>query len=94
MNFEANLIFDVGLHRGEDTEYYLKKGFRVIGFEADAELIKYCRQKFATEIQNGLRHIIEGAIAPPEFGEDVTFDASAHSACGSVLQHWAARNEH
>ena len=24
MNFEVNLIFDVGLHRGEDTEYYLK----------------------------------------------------------------------
>ena len=94
MNFEANLIFDVGLHRGEDTEYYLKKGFRVIGFEADSELVKYCRQKFATEIQNGLLHIIEGAIAPPEFGEDITFYASTHSVWGSVLDHWASRNEH
>ena len=94
MNFEANLIFDVGLHRGEDTEYYLKKGFRVIGFEADAGLIKYCRQKFATEIQNGLLHIIEGAIAPPEFGEDITFYASTLSVWGSVLQDWVSRNQH
>jgi hypothetical protein len=25
-----HLVYDVGLHRGEDTEYYLKKGFGVI----------------------------------------------------------------
>ena len=25
-----NLIFDVGLHLGEDSEFYLKKGFDVV----------------------------------------------------------------
>ena len=32
---QDDLIFDVGLHRGEDTEFYLKKGFRVVAFEAN-----------------------------------------------------------
>jgi hypothetical protein len=29
-----DLIFDVGFHRGEDTDFYLKKGFRVVAVEA------------------------------------------------------------
>ncbi len=33
-----DLIYDVGMHKGEDADYYLKKGFRVIGFEAIPEL--------------------------------------------------------
>jgi len=28
-----NLIYDLGLHRGEDTDLYPKKGFGVIGVE-------------------------------------------------------------
>ena len=27
---DPTLIYDVGAHRGEDTEFYLKKGFRVV----------------------------------------------------------------
>ena len=30
-----DLLYDVGMHRGEDAEFYLRKGFRVIGFDAD-----------------------------------------------------------
>ena len=30
----SDLIYDVGFHQGEDTAYYLKKGFRVVAFEA------------------------------------------------------------
>ncbi len=26
-----DLIYDVGMHTGEDTEFYLRKGFRVVG---------------------------------------------------------------
>ena len=25
----------MGMHRGEDAEFHLRKGFRVIGFDAD-----------------------------------------------------------
>jgi FkbM family methyltransferase len=57
-----NLIYDVGLHKGEDSEYYLKKGFKVIAFEADPDLVNSCSRKFESEISNGSMIIIEGAI--------------------------------
>jgi hypothetical protein len=33
-SFERDLIYDIGLHKGEDSEFYLKKGFRVVAIEA------------------------------------------------------------
>ena len=35
-----DLIFDIGMHKGEDAEFYLRKGFRVVAFEADADLVQ------------------------------------------------------
>ena len=29
-----DLIFDIGFHTGLDSEFYLRKGFRVVGVEA------------------------------------------------------------
>ena len=34
---DDSLIYDVGAHKGEDTEFYLRKGFRVIAIEANPE---------------------------------------------------------
>jgi FkbM family methyltransferase len=87
------LIFDVGMHRGEDTEYYLKKGYRVIGFEADPDLVHACSQKFAAEIQSGHLIIVEGAIAPPEHGEHLPFYTSSLSVWGTIVTDWVKRNE-
>ena len=39
----SNLIYDVGLHRGEDTDFYLKMGFGVVAVEANPELIAQCK---------------------------------------------------
>ena len=36
----ADLIYDVGFHQGEDTAFYLKKGFLVVAFEAHPRLRK------------------------------------------------------
>ena len=63
---DKNLIFDVGLHRGEDTEFYLKKGFRVVAFEANPELVALCSQKFMPFMNQGQLNIIQGAIAEPD----------------------------
>jgi hypothetical protein len=37
----TNLIFDMGLHKGEDTDFYLRKGFDVVAFEANPFLIEH-----------------------------------------------------
>ena len=66
---QADLIYDIGLHRGEDSDYYLRKGFRVVGFEADPELAAHCRARFAGEIAAGRLTIIEGAIVETMPGE-------------------------
>ncbi|MGQ0667793.1 MAG: FkbM family methyltransferase [Nitrospiraceae bacterium] len=93
-----DLIYDVGMHKGEDTDYYLKKGFRVIGFEADPDLATQCRSRFSNEIENGKLTIVEGAITEPPSGEtkDKTikfYKNRDNSVWGTVADDWAHRNE-
>jgi FkbM family methyltransferase len=91
------LVFDVGLHHGQDTDFYLKKGFRVVAFEADPSNAAFCRERFADAIASGRLTIIEGAIT-----EDATrlgietvkfFRNEDHSLWGSTNEDWAARNK-
>ncbi len=90
-----NLVYDVGMHKGEDTDYYLKKGFNVIGFEADPALVDHCKTRFSTELQNGRLILVEGAIVQsPSEGATVTFFRNRdNSAWGTALPSWAGRNE-
>ena len=71
--FRPNLIFDVGMNDGEDTEFYLKKGFDVVAFEANPELIEGAKKTFAKEIRAGRLHIVEGAIVPDPKVKHITF---------------------
>ena len=34
MSNVTNLIYDLGSHNGQDSEFYLKKGFTVVAVEA------------------------------------------------------------
>lgn len=87
----ARLIFDIGLHKGEDTDFYLKKGFEVVAVEADPELVSECRSRFAQEIAAGRIHIVSGAIAK-EPGK-ISFYKSEHSVWGTTSHEWGKRNE-
>src|SRR5215470_745629 len=88
-----NLIFDVGLHRGEDTDFYLKKGFDVVAIEANPELVAQCKIRFQDAMARGRLRIIEGAIAPPAIGEKVAFYRnSRNSVWGTIEEAWAERN--
>lgn len=94
---DPSLIYDVGLHHGQDTDFYLKKGYRVVGFEANPRNAALCRERFASEIDDGRLTIVEGAIT-----EDFSNDGSCgsvkfyrnenHSLWGSTSQDWAHRN--
>ena len=63
MSVKRNLIYDVGLHKGEDTDFYLKKGYNAVAFGADPDLIAHCRRRFQAEILQGRLRVVEGAIA-------------------------------
>jgi FkbM family methyltransferase len=86
----SKLVIDVGMHKGEDTAYYLAKGFRVVAIEADPELATACRLRFAQEITRGQLDIVEGAIANGH--GRVSFFKNQHSVWGSIQKDWADRN--
>lgn len=93
---DPNLIYDVGLHHGQDTDFYLKKGYRVVAFEANPGNAAFCRERFAAEIADGRLTIIEGAITE-EFSNNgnssVKFYRNEnHSLWGSTSEDWAYRN--
>lgn len=56
------LIYDVGFNNGNDTAYYLAKGFRVVAVEADTKLAKEGSARFATEIAAGRLTIVNSAV--------------------------------
>ena len=63
MEVKDNLIFDIGMHTGQDTAHYLKKGFNVVAVEANPVLADQCKQKFENEIKSNRLTIINAGIA-------------------------------
>lgn len=97
MKKDKNLIFDIGMHKGEDSDFYLKKGFSVVSFEADPDLANYCRKKFANELESGQLTIVEGAITDPEMvtvtdGKVRFYKNNKVSVWGTVVDEWSERN--
>jgi FkbM family methyltransferase len=58
-----NLIVDVGMHVGQDTRFYLDKGFDVVAVEANPDLVAAGEEAFASEIREGRLRIEPVAIA-------------------------------
>lgn len=54
------------MHLGKDTEFYLKKGFRVIGIEANPYLAEITGKNFENEIKSGDLVLINKAVAENE----------------------------
>ena len=95
---DPNLVYDVGLHHGQDTDFYLNNGFKVVSFEADPGNAEFCRDRFAAEVADGRLVIVEGAITEDvpatDQPADVKFYRNAdHSLWGSTAEDWAVRNE-
>ncbi len=61
-----DLIVDVGMHRGNDTDFYLKKGFRVAAIEANPSHVEKAKERFSAEIGKGLLTIYNIGIAKEE----------------------------
>jgi hypothetical protein len=47
----ASLIFDLGVNDGSDTDFYLKKGFRVVGVEANPLVCEGAAKRFSQAIE-------------------------------------------
>ena len=97
MEQKRNLIFDLGMHVGDDAEYYLRKGFRVISVEADPLLAARADKRLTQYLESGDLTIVNSAIVPPEangdYPESISFYRSAKDVCGSISHDWAIRNQ-
>jgi FkbM family methyltransferase len=92
LGMKNDLIFDLGMHLGEDTDFYLKKGYRVVGVEANPTNVKECMARFEAQILQGKLHIISGAVVSNRNEGFVTFYQNVKSNWGTVEKDWAIRN--
>ncbi len=63
MTFKEDTIFDIGMHNGQDTIYYLKMGYKVVAVEANPMLVEECTKKFQNYIADGRLQIVNVGIA-------------------------------
>ncbi|RJR35541.1 MAG: FkbM family methyltransferase [Deltaproteobacteria bacterium] len=58
-----NLIYDFGFHNGDDTDFYLAKGFQVVAVEADPNLVKKGIERFSQQLQDGQLILLNKAVS-------------------------------
>jgi FkbM family methyltransferase len=89
---DEGLVFDVGAHLGEDSDFYLNLGYRVVAIEANPELVQRLVERFHREIQEGRYVVVPYAIG--DANEEVTFYVNeALSIWGTTDPKWATRNQ-
>ena len=89
---QSDLIYDVGFHHGEDTGFYLTKGFKVVAIEAHPGLYQKGKEKFVREIDQGRLTLLNLAVA--ETSGSISFFESDNDVWGSIRRDAAERNEH
>jgi FkbM family methyltransferase len=87
-----NLIFDVGMNIGEDTAFYLKKGFRVVAIEANPVLVKAARKRFFFSILSGRLTLLNVGIGMEE-GDFPFYINKTHQEWSSLIREIGARGD-
>lgn len=71
-----DVIFDIGMHNGNDTAYYLAKGFRVVAVEANPMLARSAAARFADAVSSQQLAILNVGIS--RFRGTATFYVNRH----------------
>lgn len=86
----GRMVMDLGMNNGDDTAYYLAKGFDVVALEANPALAAAARMRFAAEIAAGRVTLEEAAIWSS--AGTVTFHVNkANDHWSSIEPAWAGR---
>ena len=87
------VVFDLGAHKGEDSDFYLRKGFRVIAVEASEKLYASILDKFRDHPKRADLTLVNYAITEQD-GQLITFyENTEKSVWGTVFDTWNERNE-
>ena len=87
-----DLIYDLGFHRGEDTAYYLRKGYRVVAFEANPDLVAQAGRRFEAELASGRLELVQGAISASQETHVTFYKNPRNSVWGTTSKDWVTRN--
>lgn len=87
----TNLIFDVGCHRGDDTAYYLAKGFQVVAIEANPVLYRACLARFPDAIADGSLRLLHACVSDRR--EPVRFFVNANDGWSSFVEPIGTRGD-
>ncbi|MCU0315338.1 MAG: FkbM family methyltransferase [Fimbriimonadaceae bacterium] len=89
---DAQIVFDIGAHTGEDTDFYLRKGFKVVAVEADPDLAEALKRKFADPLTRG-QLVVEAKAMFNEPGQTITlFKNTEISAWNTINPTFRDRN--
>ena len=86
----SDLIYDIGLHAGEDSEFYLLKGFRVVAVDANPAMCRLAGERLARFVKTGQLRIVNAAIADRR--GRLTFFENAKSDWSTLVREWDAQN--
>ena len=88
----GRMVMDLGMNNGDDTAYYLAKGFDVVALEANPALAAAARTRFTAEIAAGRVTLEEAAIWSS--AGTVTFHVNeANDHWSSIEPVWAGRED-
>ncbi|HEY1546098.1 MAG TPA: FkbM family methyltransferase [Xanthobacteraceae bacterium] len=87
----TDLIFDIGMHLGEDAEFYLRKGFRVVAVEADPVHCETVASRLADHVNCGRLTIVNAAVADQR-GRISFYRNLDNSIWGTAEPDWVERN--
>jgi FkbM family methyltransferase len=56
------IVYDVGMNNGDDSRYYLDKGYRVVGIDANPDSCRACEIRFAPEIAANRMRVLNTGV--------------------------------
>jgi FkbM family methyltransferase len=90
LHMVSDLVMDVGAHNGNDTAYYLSKGFQVVAVEANPNLCAQLRTRFANDLRNGRLRLVDAAISD-QIGEADFWINDTQTEWSSIVQDMGVR---
>ena len=88
----TDLIFDLGMNNGDDTDYYLKLGCKVVALEANPALCTKAAARFADRVASGQLAIVHAAIWESS-GQTSFLVNLDNDHWSSIDPGWAGRDE-
>ncbi|GAC1347476.1 MAG: hypothetical protein NVSMB18_32550 [Acetobacteraceae bacterium] len=88
---DSGLIFDIGANNGDDTAYYLHRGYRVVAVEANPAMVAHLRTRFADALAANTLTLLPLGIAA-EAGEFEFWVCDDNPDWSSFDQATASRN--